>query len=759
MVRTASTMLPLGTTAPGFKLPDIEGRKARIAGGFQVRADSFRIPCLEMTDHAVKTRVVTFVLLIAANLLSAGAAVDRRAVVKRHDVVLNEYDADNPLQVGNGGFAFAVDATGLQTFIGSLGTFSDWGWHTFANPEDFREEETLFEIDSGGGRTARYACKQGLNALPPQQRARAEKAYAWYRRAPHRLHLGRIGFELHRADGGLAVPADLAGVRQVLDLWSGTINSTFEIDGLPVEVTTCCHPKLDLVAVKVKSPLAASGRLRIFWHFPYMAFKDCNAVWDPACDAKHKTEVVRQTEGSAELLRTLDADSYCVTVEWTGAGAFTKAGPHRYIFTGESEEFSVLTAFAPDKPDTLASFDEAAQVAAAHWEKFWTGGGAIDLSESKDPRWKELERRVVLSQYLTAIQSCGSSPPQESGLFWNSWYGKFHLEMTAWHGVHFVLWGRADLLDGWMQWFRGPGLESALRQAAKQGYKGARWMKMVGPEPRWESPSAQNPWRMTQQGHAIFWAELMYREDPDKATLERYRDLVLESAKFMADFLWWDEKTGRYVLGPPIMSGSEATDPLRTYNTTVELSYWFYGLRTAQLWRQRLGVGPDPNWDRILRKLSKPPVAGGLCVDAESHPDYNGGRPAWLEAYGCMRGDEIDTDAMRRSFEVIWGDIKGGSQKWQIFGFDFPMLAMTAARLGKPKEAIDALLSPLAINGYGANGFNTAGSIPYIPASGGYLWAVAMMAAGWEGGPGKHAPGFPDDGSWVVKWEGLKPAP
>ena len=38
--------------------------------------------------------------------------------------------------------------------------------------------------------------------------------------------------------------------------------------------------------------------------------------------------------------------------------------------------------------------------------------------------------------------------------------------------------------------------------------------------------------------------------------------------------------------------------------------------------------------------------------------------------------------------------------------------------------------------------------------------ATAMMAAGWDGAPaGKNAPGFPDDGNWVVKWEGLNPAP
>jgi hypothetical protein len=35
---------------------------------------------------------------------------------------------------------------------------------------------------------------------------------------------------------------------------------------------------------------------------------------------------------------------------------------------------------------------------------------------------------------------------------------------------------------------------------------------------------------------------------------------------------------------------------------------------------------------------------------------------------------------------------------------------------------------------------------------------VAYMAAGWEGSDG-DAPGFPRDGGWVVKHEGLLKAP
>ena len=284
----------------------------------------------------------------------------------------------------------------------------------------------------------------------------------------------------------------------------------------------------------------------------------------------------------------------------------------------DADEFSFVCRFSPQPIETLPGFAETAAASAKHWPEFWQSGGAMDLSASKDPRWRELERRIVLAQYLTAVNSTGSSPPQESGLFSNSWHGKFHLEMTAWHGVHFALWGRPQLVDGWMQWMRGPGLEAAKRQAARQGYQGVRWMKMIAPTAQWESPSDAGPFRMTQQGHAIYWAELMYRARPTRQTLEQFQELVQQSAEFMADYVWWDAKTGRYVLGPPLLTGSEASNWRTTCNSTVELSYWFYGLRTAQLWRERLGLPREPKWDEILAKLSKPPVVDGLCVDAEN---------------------------------------------------------------------------------------------------------------------------------------------
>jgi hypothetical protein len=66
-----------------------------------------------------------------------------------------------------------------------------------------------------------------------------------------------------------------------------------------------------------------------------------------------------------------------------------------------------------------------------------------------------------------------------------------------------------------------------------------------------------------------------------------------------------------------------------------------------------------------------------------------------------------------------------------------------------------------AKNAFRRNGHNhqRPGLTIYLPGNGGLLAAVAMMAAGWDGAPDRHAPGFPSDGSWTVRWEGLRRMP
>jgi hypothetical protein len=98
----------------------------------------------------------------------------------------------------------------------------------------------------------------------------------------------------------------------------------------------------------------------------------------------------------------------------------------------------------------------------------------------------------------------------------------------------------------------------------------------------------------------------------------------------------------------------------------------------------------------------------------------------------------------------------------QVWGWDFPMIAMTAARLGRPHAAVDALLMEQPKNTYLVNGHNPQlpkRDLPlYLPGNGALLIAAALMTAGWDGAP-RETPGFPYDGTWTVDWEALHPLP
>jgi hypothetical protein len=166
-----------------------------------------------------------------------------------------------------------------------------------------------------------------------------------------------------------------------------------------------------------------------------------------------------------------------------------------------------------------------------------------------------------------------------------------------------------------------------------------------------------------------------------------------------------------------------------------------------------------PQWDRVLRQLALPTIRDGVYTAIET-PPYTIPRdhPSMVAALGVLPPTPlIDPQVMERTLDRVL-------QTWDwptTWGWDYPMLAMTAARLGRPGQAIDALFIEAVKNRYLANGHNyQSPRLPlYLPGNGGLLTAVAMMAAGWDGCPERPAPGFPDDGGWHVRWEGLRRMP
>jgi hypothetical protein len=282
---------------------------------------------------------------------------------------------------------------------------------------------------------------------------------------------------------------------------------------------------------------------------------------------------------------------------------------------------------------------------------------------------------------------------------------------------------------------------------------------MVGPEGR-DSPSPIGPLLIWQQPHPIFYAELCYQLGPHPNTLRRYEEIVFESAEFMADYAFFDKRSQKYVLGPPLIPAQENHPPQQTWNPTFELAYWSYGLSVAQTWRQRLALSRIPLWDRILNNLSPLPTNDGVYLAHENCPETftqrNYDHPSMLAALGFLPGRGVDREIMRRTLSRTM-------KEWQwekTWGWDYPLTAMTAARLGETAIAIDALLMKTEKNRYLVNGHNwQRQNLPcYLPGNGGLLYAVAMMAGGWIGAAKRQAPGFPNDGNWIVRSENLNAA-
>lgn len=709
------------------------------------------------------TKPILFILLIST-LFSCSVSekkelkIDRFKLANRHNVIINEFDSLSSVSVGNGEFAFTVDATGLQTYPEiyengvCLGTMSEWGWHSFPNDSGYKMDETYkyFQVEN---REVPYAIQWN-------EPVRKKEASNYFRVNPHRLQLSGFGLELIHSNKTKVGAEEIKNISQELNLWEGTIKSQFEIENDKVKVVTFSSPEKDKIYSKIQSERIKNGLLGVKLQFPYPTGEHVDGASDYQNGEKHQTEIIVSANNSAIFKHTIDTTVYFAELRWTGNAEILEKKPHYFVLQPKTNAAEISVSLEFNRNNLFAEnedFEAAKEINAAFWENYWETGGAVDFSGTADPRALELERRVILSQYLTRIQCAGTFPPQETGLTFNSWYGKFHMEMHWWHAAYWTLWNRPEILEKSLDYYFNI-LEKAKAKAEIQGYKGARWPKMTD-NSGGDSPSGVGEFLIWQQSHILYFAEQLYRNKQDKITLEKYLPLVTETADFMADFARWDEKNKRYILGPPLIPAQESLEKEKTFNPPFELAYWYWGLTVAQNWLQRLGLPPNPEWKKVIDGLSGFAQKDGLYLAAKSAPDsyenehYYSDHPMVLGIFGILPETlPVDTVVMSSTFDYI-------EKNWnweRTWGWDYPMAAMCATRLGLPEQAIDLLLKDVLKNTYLKNGHNYQGERLriYLPGNGGLLTAVAMMCAGFEGNT-KTNPGFPDD--WKVKWENLEP--
>ncbi|KAI1753880.1 Six-hairpin glycosidase-like protein [Xylaria castorea] len=685
---------------------------------------------------------------------TTGHQIDRRAVVRQFNPRRNASSTTTPLQVGNGNFAFGVDITGLQTFS-PFATMSTWGWHNFSLPTT--PGQTSVE-DFVGLDWWTHDRLVNYNQPNPAQ----SDISNWLIQNPQRLNLARIGLYF---DGEETTEEELEDKTQELDLWTGKISSSFKYKDTAVYVETWADASSDTIGILVESELLATGSLGIFIDFPLPTRNKFDAPFVGVFNAtsSHKT-TLRPRARAAAIRHDLDETSYDISLNWNSQATISgpAKGTHRYLLQPSEKEKNITLSvtFSPDA--TRAQVPDLAQIKKASrkwWQSFWNSGAFVDLSTTASVKAMELQRRIILSQYLTAVNSASAYPPQESGLVNNGWYGKFHLEMILWHLLHFARWDKYPLLWRSLPHTYGDFLSSSLDRARRQGYEGARWGKMTDPTGR-SAPGEINSLLIWQQPHPMYFAETEYRSFPDAATLEKWDGILTPTADFMASYAFHNASTGVYDLGPPMYPASENTNPNATVNPAFELAYWRFGLDVAIRWKRRRELPVPARWIDVRDGLAPLPTAGDAFALYEGIPDMwepNSttvtDHPAMSAIFGLLpppgSGPPLNMTIVRNTADMI-RDLWDRNDCW---GWDFPMLAMNSLRLGDVDQAIAYLLDPLF--SFDDAGYPEGGSrvpTPYFPGSSSFLLAVAMMAGGWDGEPGSH---FPED--WKARVEGFVP--
>lgn len=663
---------------------------------------------------------------------------DKLSIIKTFNPTLNSINSKSPLSIGNGCFCFTADITGLQTLYEDyidetpLCTMAEWAWHTKKadNAEGFYtlKDVKMTEYDFCGRKVSYPRVKFEGN----------ETQYDWVRQNPHKFNLARIAFTYK---GNVISSENINCINQTLDLSTGILNSNFKLktdnDYESVNVISVCDTNADTIAFNISSPLLTKG-LAIDFLFPYASCDITGSDWNN--DNAHSDVLVNKENNIYCINRTLDDTNYFVNIR--SNGNLQKYANHCYRLTPDNNTFEFCVNFTGTLKDydfrqnVVNSFNDICNNSTHFWNDYWNSGKFFIHKN------KELMRRVILSQYLLIINDSGYIPPAETGLTCNSWYGKAHLEMHYWHMAWTAMWGHPNILEKSFDWYINI-LPKAKENAERNGYRGARWTKMVSYTGE-DCPSKIAPLLVWQQPHIINMLQLVrdsYLKQGKSCNyireyMQKYWILINETATFIEDYLVYDINTDTFNIEAPVIPVQERHLPEDTRNPIFELAYFRYGLKIAAEWANELGhTTLSQKWNNIARRIAPLPVYDGLYISQENCKDTFTNKaidhPLMLQVYGML--DNFGAD------EIIDKDIYKATLKkvmecWDystLWGWDFAVIAMAADKLGLKDIALNQLLIESPKNEYvesGNNRQNSRKDLPlYLPGNGSLLIAVSKI--------------------------------
>ncbi len=599
----------------------------------------------------------------------------KKDFIQQFNIKHTTIDLENPLSIGNGDFAFTCDFTGLQGFYKKytsipLCSMTDkiWAGSTVSLPKPY---QTFIKASN----------QQKIQYMSDTK----SPYYKPYRDDFFKFDLFKLEFLHHQQPLEMN---DIHFIYQELDLYEATIETLFEYKKEKVYVKTKIPQSHCNLQIHIQTEIK-DLEIRLFFLTPSSSKEGGSTETDEYRIEKDK--VVRKdkyTDYSLFFQTNMERKENRFQVE-----------PNSILLLSLDQSFT-------DDTDMHIYFDKAKEI---------------------DTNDEELNRRLVLSLYLMKINTLGKYPPAETGLTCNSWYGKFHLEMHLWHHLGLIRMGLYEYVLPSLNWYLTI-MESSKKRAFEQGYEGLRLPKMTDYRGL-DTPSNIGCFLIWQMPHLLLLLNEIYQIKKEKELLIPFFPFVSEQMKFLESFFY--KKNGKYHLDSPLIPANENVESNKD-TPIFELGYILYAFELFKKWVELFQLPYSlTKINDILKNAVDLPIydnayeAYNGCQ--QTYSKYNYDHPMVIALSSFIQSPLVDQKIMNHTLDKVLSS-------WKIdecWGWDFPMMAMTAYHLGKKDKAIELLKYPAKKNTYTKIGHNAQlnrKDLPlYLPGNGAFILAITHI--------------------------------
>ena len=588
----------------------------------------------------------------------------KKSDIIKYNLKFNHIDSKNPVTIGNGDFAITLDQTGTQSLYE---IYKDIPLSTMSNKNWFYKDKKDIKPSYVDGKA--YMLFNLDN----------DPNYQINRQYPFKYSFMQI---LLYDNDKLIDINNIKDVKQELDLYKGIVTSSFNYKEKINKTISFIYQDHDEFNFKLQS-----DNLNLALKFNYPSYTKNG----------YRLDILPNVLVKEDRITLLYDDKNSLSFKLKSSSKY-QIVENTLIFDDNNVSFSL----ALDEIKEGKLLDE-----------FWKCDNGIIIDN------EELVKKMVLSKYLLHVNSTGIYPLQESGLTYNCWNSKFHLEMHLIHSLWNIYNNHVGDLVKSFDYYLSI-MPSSLKRASLNGYKGLRFPKMTGPDGE-DSPSNIGPLLIWQAPHILFMLQEIYYLYNKENIIKKYEPLISGTIDFMISFLTL--KDSKYQMLDPLLEACESIPLDRCQNPSFELEYWRYTLERQPKIDTVLYGHQRYDYLDITSKIITPKEDDGIYLKTYGVIDkYDLYKDHPTEGFlmSFFKSKIVDKEKMVKTIDYILKNMDLSS----YWGWDFPFLGLSLLNCGEIEKSIEVTQLNTINNQYLYNGYNTSPRDDlkaYLPGNGAFL--------------------------------------